>query len=389
MTEITQLTRVENLPDFEDLKQRFASFKNYNDRFTELLKIYPSSFYGIKPFHLKKEWIKSFKKGFVDKSELGEIRIYRDSIVDLSMLVGKKQRTIERGMTMFFKRSYNYENINPYGKDWFIFGEVSKDCNLTFRCKKKKYAEKMKKINSKVTNRKKEKEKVNMKEKEKEKVKVKVKVKAKEKKKSGGKEEKEQEKKVKGKEQKKIKKIRIEKKVIRLQKKNFPKNKSFDKFTQKKDTPKTTHLFEKKTIVQMQSNFTQQTLLHKKSKLKPKARFAETNLNLLEKMVQEIESTPQTPTSQEHLGNPKKRKLITKQSPEKEQLCEQFTNIKRSNSPLFNVLETNDYTNILTSPKNVLRFDHFYEQTFPYFLETNNDLIDENWFDDFFQQYLD
>ncbi|KAJ3440265.1 hypothetical protein M0812_16322 [Anaeramoeba flamelloides] len=387
MTEITQLTRVENLPNFEDLKQRFATFKNYNDRFTELLKIYPSSFYGVKPYHLKKEWIKSFKKGFVDKSELGEIRIYRYSIVDLSMLVGKKQRTIERGMTMFFKRSYNYENINPYGKDWFIFGEVTKDLNLTYRCKKKKYAEKMKKINSKATKMKKENEKKMISNKEHKSGKFKG-----EKKKSGGKEEidqEKQEKKVKGKEQKKIKKICVPKQVTRLNQKNFQKNKSKDKFAQKKGNPKATHLFEEKTSHQKQINFTQQTLLRKKSNFKPKARFAETNLNFLEKMVQEIESTLETPPNQDNLGNPKKRILTTKQSPEKEQLCEQFTNIERSNSPFFNVLGNKEYPNILTEPKNVLRFDHFYEQTFPYFLETNNSLIDENWFDEFFQQYLD
>ncbi|KAJ3427348.1 hypothetical protein M0812_26931 [Anaeramoeba flamelloides] len=129
MSDLPLSTTLSKLPNLALLQMKFGELKNYNSRLAEMKLLFPKSFIGLPTECLKKEWIKSFKKGMISTEEFGEIRILRQSVVDLAYLTGKGQRTIERGMTMFFKRSFNFENINPYSKEWFVFGPSQKKKN--------------------------------------------------------------------------------------------------------------------------------------------------------------------------------------------------------------------------------------------------------------------
>ncbi|KAJ6236630.1 hypothetical protein M0813_27374 [Anaeramoeba flamelloides] len=122
MSDLPLSTTLSKLPNLALLQRKFSELKNYNARLTEMKQLFPKSFIGLPTECLKKEWIKSFKKGIISLQEFEEIRILRQSVIDMAYLTGKGQRTIERGMTMFFKRSFNFDNINPYSKEWFIFG---------------------------------------------------------------------------------------------------------------------------------------------------------------------------------------------------------------------------------------------------------------------------
>ncbi|KAJ3436027.1 hypothetical protein M0812_18070 [Anaeramoeba flamelloides] len=109
----------------EELKKTFHKIKNFNLRLLAMMKLRPNSFEGIKQRHFQKEWLRSFKKQRIQTNDVGipqKVKIERECISDLAILVGRTQRTIERGLTLFFKRTFNFDNILPYSKDWFVFG---------------------------------------------------------------------------------------------------------------------------------------------------------------------------------------------------------------------------------------------------------------------------
>ncbi|KAJ6240576.1 hypothetical protein M0813_24030 [Anaeramoeba flamelloides] len=137
MTEPQLSSKLSELPNLELIKEQFKEFKNFNSRLTGMILLCPQSFVGLKPQFLQKEWINSYKKGRI-VTHFNQIKILRQSVLDMAILTGKGQRSIERGITMFFKRSYNFDNINPYGKHWFIFGSASHKKEVKKKIIKKK-----------------------------------------------------------------------------------------------------------------------------------------------------------------------------------------------------------------------------------------------------------
>ncbi|KAJ6235146.1 histone h1 [Anaeramoeba flamelloides] len=109
----------------EELKKSFLKIKNFNSRLIALMELTPNSFEGCTSRNFHKDWLRSFKKNTLQLNDApipSKVKIRRECINDLADLVGRSQRTIERGLTSFFKRSFNFDNVLPYSKDWFVFG---------------------------------------------------------------------------------------------------------------------------------------------------------------------------------------------------------------------------------------------------------------------------
>ncbi|KAJ6239100.1 mis18-binding protein [Anaeramoeba flamelloides] len=109
----------------EELKQSFLKIKNFNSRLVAMMELTPNSFEGCTSRNFQKDWLRSFKKNTLQPSDApapNKVKIRRECINHLAVLVGRSQRTIERGLTSFFKRSFNFDNVLPYSKDWFVFG---------------------------------------------------------------------------------------------------------------------------------------------------------------------------------------------------------------------------------------------------------------------------
>ncbi|KAJ3445851.1 hypothetical protein M0812_11738 [Anaeramoeba flamelloides] len=120
------------------------------------LQLYPRSIIGLTIEHLNKS-IGSPKT----KSALGnqkkknkyqqpaqrqpkEIKILRKSLNKLSEYTGVSRRSLERGLSSFFSRQYSLINIEPYSREWLIFGN-SGGANKTQNQKNRKYQKKKQK----------------------------------------------------------------------------------------------------------------------------------------------------------------------------------------------------------------------------------------------------
>ncbi|KAJ6254701.1 hypothetical protein M0813_12305 [Anaeramoeba flamelloides] len=111
---------LQNHPNLESIKRYFRTTKSYIDRFHKLRKLRSHCFVGLLESHLTKEWIQDNKSKVMPDAPQ-KIKIKKDCISDLSFLTQRSRRTIERGVSAFFKKNFKLTNCSFYSRDWLIF----------------------------------------------------------------------------------------------------------------------------------------------------------------------------------------------------------------------------------------------------------------------------
>ncbi|KAJ3430803.1 hypothetical protein M0812_02476 [Anaeramoeba flamelloides] len=105
------------------LKNEFTKYRGYRERLIKLLKLRSDEIEGLSREYLKQSFLDQADKTHGPK----KIRIKRSCLDFLSFLTDRKRKTLERGITSFFTRSYNLTNSREYSRDWMVFGPFLKN----------------------------------------------------------------------------------------------------------------------------------------------------------------------------------------------------------------------------------------------------------------------
>ncbi|KAJ3431536.1 hypothetical protein M0812_20448 [Anaeramoeba flamelloides] len=142
----------------KELLEQLKHTHSMKTRLTLWLKLYPQSIIGLTIEHLNFNLSKSKKKSWINskiKSKKAtqalqaptkpkEIRILRQSLNNLSEHTGVSRRSLERGLSSFFSRQYLLSNVDPYSREWLIFGLSKKIKANTQNPKKSQTSQKQK-----------------------------------------------------------------------------------------------------------------------------------------------------------------------------------------------------------------------------------------------------
>ncbi|KAJ3428717.1 hypothetical protein M0812_24047 [Anaeramoeba flamelloides] len=129
---------LQNRTDLEEIKSFFRKTKSYVDRFHELRKLRSHCFVGLMENHLTREWIQDNKKRKASDAP-SKIMIRKDCISDLSYLTQRSRRTIERGVSAFFKKNFKLTNCSFYSRNWLVFKIPSPKDEKKFQTRHKRY----------------------------------------------------------------------------------------------------------------------------------------------------------------------------------------------------------------------------------------------------------
>ncbi|KAJ3424743.1 hypothetical protein M0812_27167 [Anaeramoeba flamelloides] len=112
-----------NQTKLSELKNVFSKCRGYRERLIKLLKLRSDEIEGLSREYLKQSFLDQADKTQGPKT----IRIKRSCLDFLSFLTDRKRKTLERGITSFFTRSYNLTNSRKYSRDWMVFGPFLKN----------------------------------------------------------------------------------------------------------------------------------------------------------------------------------------------------------------------------------------------------------------------
>ncbi|KAJ3451698.1 hypothetical protein M0812_03451 [Anaeramoeba flamelloides] len=104
--------------DVDQAKIEFEGITSFRKRLKVLKKWRPKGVLGLDSACLKKSFLKRMSKNPLSEP----IKIKRDCILDLVMLTRKPKKSIERGLSTFFKKYYLLHNISNYSREWLVFG---------------------------------------------------------------------------------------------------------------------------------------------------------------------------------------------------------------------------------------------------------------------------
>ncbi|KAJ3438343.1 hypothetical protein M0812_17526 [Anaeramoeba flamelloides] len=129
---------LQNRTDLEEIKTFFRKTKSFIDRFHQLRKLRSHCFVGLMENHLTREWIQENKNREASDAP-NKIMIRKDCISDLSYLTQSSRRTIERGVSAFFKKNYKLTNCSFYSRNWLVFKIPSPKDEKKFHTRHKRY----------------------------------------------------------------------------------------------------------------------------------------------------------------------------------------------------------------------------------------------------------
>ncbi|KAJ3432565.1 hypothetical protein M0812_21507 [Anaeramoeba flamelloides] len=118
-----------------ELQIEFQKIKRFKDRLQKLMELRPESVKGVTIKQLQGNSHKDKTRSKWKKRSLPkEILVKRSGIQYLSELTQLKKKSVERGLSIFFEKTFNLYNTREYSKEWMIF--------RTDRPKKRKNPEK-------------------------------------------------------------------------------------------------------------------------------------------------------------------------------------------------------------------------------------------------------
>ncbi|KAJ6248111.1 hypothetical protein M0813_17768 [Anaeramoeba flamelloides] len=117
------MEKLENKEYFKKLQQEFQNIRRFKNRLQKLMEIIPGCVEGITIQQLEQNQIsnsgnKRHSKRFFMSPE---IKVKRSVIKYLSELTQLKKKSIERGLSIFFEKTYHLYNTREYSREWMIF----------------------------------------------------------------------------------------------------------------------------------------------------------------------------------------------------------------------------------------------------------------------------
>eukprot|EP01155_Anaeramoeba_flamelloides_P045074 Anaeramoba_flamelloidesc38698_g1_i1.p1 GENE.c38698_g1_i1~~c38698_g1_i1.p1 ORF type:complete len:365 (+),score=83.61 c38698_g1_i1:70-1164(+) len=139
MSQSTQLSEeLKRHPNLANILKFFEENKSYIDRLNRMFFLRSKCFVGLSEMHLEKKWIMRLKNKKSLPNAPNKVMIRKDCISDLSYLTQKSRRTIERGVSAFFKKNFHLTNCSFYSRDWLIFKIPSKKDKKVFKARSKR-----------------------------------------------------------------------------------------------------------------------------------------------------------------------------------------------------------------------------------------------------------
>ncbi|KAJ3451888.1 hypothetical protein M0812_03646 [Anaeramoeba flamelloides] len=120
--------------DLVKIQDDFKGVTSFSERLNKLQKWRPNCIKGLPPRYLRKEYVKDKNKALLPT----KVKIKRDCITDLVLLCSKGKKTIERGLSTFFKKYFSLKNVSNYSREWLIFAPQKEFLKMQKKQKKKK-----------------------------------------------------------------------------------------------------------------------------------------------------------------------------------------------------------------------------------------------------------
>ncbi|KAJ6243116.1 hypothetical protein M0813_02976 [Anaeramoeba flamelloides] len=116
------MTDSNNFVSLKELQIEFQKIRRFKDRLQKLMELRPGSIHGVTTMQLQSSSLNDKKNSQWKKLKAPkEILVKRSDIMYLSELTQLKKKSVERGLSIFFEKTFKLYNTREYSREWMIF----------------------------------------------------------------------------------------------------------------------------------------------------------------------------------------------------------------------------------------------------------------------------